>query len=168
MAWTARALVVALLVFTVYIVYTGSVHAYDLITGGVVALATGILFSNLTVKNPGKVVNPARWLALVVYALKYFFYYETVAHVDVIRRILHPRTPVNPAIVEAPFSAVTDYAVTAVANSITNTPGTVVVEVDENRRVFYIHWIDAKTLDPQEVRKIVFEDFERYARKVFD
>lgn len=165
---TARTLVVALLTFTTYIVYTGSILTYDIVTGVFVAVVVGLLFSNLTVKSPGKLLSPTRWLALMIYALKYFFYYETVAHIDVMRRILHPRVPVNPAIVEAPFQANTDYAITMIANSITNTPGTVVVDVDENRKVFYIHWIDAKTLNPVEVRKFVFEDFERYARKVFD
>lgn len=164
----ARVLVVAILTFTMYIVYTGSISTYDIVTGVIVAIAVGLLFSDLTVRNPKKLLCPTRWATLLVYALKYFFYYETIAHIDVIRRILHPRVPVNPAIVEAPFNADTDYAIAAVANSITNTPGTVVVDVDESRKVFYIHWIDAKTLDPVEVRKTVFEDFERYIKKVFD
>ncbi|MEM4062124.1 MAG: Na+/H+ antiporter subunit E, partial [Desulfurococcaceae archaeon] len=76
--------------------------------------------------------------------------------------------PVNPAVVMAPFDVETDYALTTIANSITNTPGTVVVDVDEKRRVFYIHWIDAKTLDPLDVKKRVFEDFEKYAKRIFD
>ena len=161
-------LAVALLSFAIYIVYTGSISPYDLATGAIVALIVGALFSGITVKTPVKLINPARWGYLVLYAIKYFVYYETLAHLDVISRILHPKTPVNPAVVMAPFDVETDYALTTIANSITNTPGTVVVDVDEKRRVFYIHWIDAKTLDPLDVKKRVFEDFEKYAKRIFD
>lgn len=164
----ASVIVIALLVFTTYIVYTGSISFYDLVTGIIVAVIVGTLFSTITVKNPAKLANPIRWVYLLTYAFKYFIYYETLAHLDVIKRILHPRTPVNPAIVMAPFNVETDYGIATVANSVTNTPGTVVVEVDEVHKVFYIHWIDAKTLDPITVRKLVFEDFEKYAKKIFE
>lgn len=157
-----------LLAYATYILYTGSISLYDVVMGAVVALIAGILFSGITVKNPAKIANPVRLVYLLAYAIKYFLYYETLAHLDVIARILHPQTPVNPAIVKAPFHVKTDFGITAVANSITNTPGTVVVEVDEEEKVFYIHWIDAKTLEPTEVRRRIFEDFEKYVRKVFD
>lgn len=162
------AILVSLLTFVVYMVCSGTASLYDVVTGLVVALCIGAIFSGITIERPAKVINPARWLALLLYAAKYFIIYETSAHLDVIKRILHPKMPVNPAIVKAPFHTETDYGITAVANSITNTPGTVVVEVDKDSKVFYIHWIDAKTLDPFAVRKHVFEDFERYVKKIFD
>lgn len=164
----AGTIIVAVFAFVIYVVYTGSATGYDVVTGAIAAAISGLLFSGLVVRKPTKVLDPVRWAYLVKYALKYFTYYETLAHVDVIKRILHPKVPVNPAVVEAPFTAETDYAITAVANSITNTPGTIVIDLDEKRKVFYIHWIDATTVEPAEVRKIVFEDFERYAKKILD
>jgi len=159
---------VAVFVFIMYIVYTGSISTYDLVTGALAGIVVAALFSGITIKNPAKVLNPIRWFYATAYAVKYFFYYETMAHVDVIKRILHPKVPVMPAIVEAPYTVTSDYAITAVACSITNTPGTVVVEVDEKRKVFYIHWIYAVTLEPMEAKKHIFEDFEKYAKKIFD
>lgn len=163
-----RALVVAFLAFIVYIIFSGSISLYDTVTGLLSAAVAGALFSNITVKDPLKPLNPIRWYYLLRYALRYFTIDETKAHVDVIKRILHPKVPVKPAIVRVPFHVTTDYAKTAVACSICNTPGTIVVEVDERERAFYVHWIDAKTLEPSEARRIISETFEEYSKKIFD
>ncbi|RLG77421.1 MAG: cation:proton antiporter, partial [Thermoprotei archaeon] len=62
----------------------------------------------------------------------------------------------------------TDYAMTTIANSITNTPGTVVVDVDPVERNFYVHWIDVKTTEPEEARLRISNVFEKYAWRVFE
>jgi multicomponent Na+:H+ antiporter subunit E len=168
MSRALNAFIVACLTFIVYIVFTGSVSIYDLMTGFIVAVVTGVLFSNIALSNALKVIDPRRWYILVRYAIRYFIIDETLAHVDVIKRILHPRVPVNPAIVKVPYYVETDYAKTCIACSITNTPGTVVVEIDENERFFYIHWIDAKTLEPEKARESISKVFEEYSKKIFD
>lgn len=163
-----NAIVIALLAFVIYVVFTGSLTTYDVITGLVVAIVVGALFSNITISNALKVFSPQRWYYLVKYACRYFIVDETLAHVDVIKRILHPKTPVNPAIVKVPYNVETDYAKTAIACSITNTPGTVVVEIDEKDKVFYVHWISAKTLEPEKARDYISKIFEKYSKKIFD
>jgi multicomponent Na+:H+ antiporter subunit E len=163
-----RALVVAILCFFIYVIFSGSVSTYDVITGVVVAIVVGALFSNIVLTNPVKVFDPKRWYYTIRYALRYFIVDETRAHVGVIKRILHPKTPVNPAIVKVPYRVRTDYSKTAIACSITNTPGTVVVEIDDVEKAFYVHWIDAKTLDPEEARKEISLVFEEYSKKIFD
>ncbi|MEM4503101.1 MAG: Na+/H+ antiporter subunit E, partial [Ignisphaera sp.] len=109
-----------------------------------------------------------RWVWLFAYTLHYFFIDEVKAHIDVIKRIIHPKMPINPGIVKVPINVSTDYALTAVANSITNTPGTVVVDVDKEKGYLYIHWIDVKTIEPNEAWKQISQVFEKFAKKVFD
>jgi len=167
-ARAGSALAVALLAFITYIVFSGSVSPYDIIAGVAVAAVVGGVFSTFTVKNPGKVFNPARWAWLVAYALYYFFVAEVKAHLDVMYRILHPKMPVKPGIVRVPFSVSSEYAITAVANSITNTPGTVVVDLDPDAKYFYVHWISVKTTEPEETRKHITAVFEKFSRKIFD
>ena len=162
------AIVVAILTFITYILFSGSLSVYDIITGLIIAAFCGAIFSGMTVTNALKVLDPRRWYYLFRYALRYFIIDETLAHTDVIKRILHPKTPVNPAIVKVPFYVKTDYAKTAIANSITNTPGTVVVEIDELENAFYVHWIDAKTLEPEKARERISRTFEEYSKKIFD
>lgn len=163
-----RAIGPIVLVFIVYIVFTGSVRAYDIITGLIVALVVGILTANIVVENPKKLAQPARLVWLVVYAVYYFFVAEVKAHLNVIYRILHPKVPVNPGIVRIPYELESDYAITTVANSITNTPGTVVVDINPEKKIYYVHWIDVKSLDPQEARKHVSLSFEKFAKNIFD
>ncbi len=168
----ARAFGPIILVFITYIVFSGSVRPYDLVTGAIVAVVVGLLVANIVVAKPSKLVEVWRLGWLIAYAIYYFFVAEVRAHLDVIYRILHPRMPVNPGIVRVAYGVETDYAITTIANSITNTPGTVVVDLDPDRKVFYVHWINIRVkkeeLEPKVARKHISQTFEKFARKIFD
>jgi multicomponent Na+:H+ antiporter subunit E len=56
----------------------------------------------------------------------------TTAAWDVTRVILHPRLPISPCLIRVPTSQVTDVGQVIYANSITLTPGTISVEVDDD------------------------------------
>ncbi|MFN3268640.1 MAG: Na+/H+ antiporter subunit E [Zestosphaera sp.] len=168
MRFVGKVLGVFFLVFIVYVVFSGSVSAYDLITGVLVALATSVITANLVISNPGKLIQVGRLGWLIIYSIRYFFVDEVRAHLDVIKRILHPKMPINPGIVKVPYEVVSDYAMLTIANSITNTPGTVVVDVFPEEKAFYVHWINAVATEPAEVRKHVSEVFERFAKRIFD
>lgn len=163
-----RAIPAALLAFATYIIFSGSTSFYDIITGIAASIPVGIITANILVTNPSKILDVRRWMWIIIYALRYFFIDEVKAHLDVIKRIVHPRMPINPGIVKIPVEVSTDYALTAVANSITNTPGTIVVDLDEEKKYFYVHWIDVSTIEPEKSRKLISQIFEEYAKKVFD
>ncbi|MEM0370975.1 MAG: Na+/H+ antiporter subunit E [Ignisphaera sp.] len=157
-----------LLAFVTYIVFSGSITLYDILTGIAVSIPIGVITANMLLTNPLKILDIKRWVWLFAYMLHYFFIDEVKAHIDVIKRIIHPKMPINPGIVKVPINVSTDYALTAVANSITNTPGTVVVDVDKEKGYLYIHWIDVKTIEPNEAWKQISQVFEKFAKKVFD
>ncbi len=163
-----RLIPVALATFIIYIVFTGSLTPYDIVTGIAVASLTAALFSHLLIENVSKSLNPIRLLWLIAYTLYYFTIIEMKAHLDVAKRVLHPRMPLNPGIVRVPYRVESEYAIVTVANSITNTPGTVVVDLDEEQKIFYVHWIDVKGLDPETTYKNISMTFEKYAKKIFD
>ena len=54
------------------------------------------------------------------------------ANLDVCRRILDPKLPISPVIIKVPCSQSDDLGRVIYANSITLTPGTVSLEVDES------------------------------------
>jgi len=164
----AKAFGPIVLAFIIYITFSGSVSIYDLVSGIIVALVVGLLMANLVVSKPSKLFQVWRLAWLAAYGIYYFFIAEVKAHSDLIYRILHPKMPVNPGIVRVPYSVETDYAMTTVANSITNTPGTVVVDLDPGKRTFYVHWIYIKDLTPTGAKKHISETFEKYAKKIFD
>ena len=150
-----------------YLLYTGVINYFEALLGIIVSIIVGILFADIVVKSPKKLYDPIRWIYGLIYAFLYFTIIEAKAHLQVLSLIFRPSN-VRPAIVRIPYSVETDYAVTAIANSITNTPGTVVIDVDEKRKVMYVHWIKAVELEDDMARKHVSSVFEKYARKIFD
>ncbi|NJE42522.1 Na+/H+ antiporter subunit E [Thermococcus sp. GR6] len=154
----------ALLAFITYIIFSGSSSPYDLFTGAVVAIGVGLLMGKYVVQNDAKAMNPVRWLWGLVYFLWYMLVAETKSHIDVIIRTITGNY--NPGIVKVPIGVETSYAKTLVANSITNTPGTVVVDMDEN--YLYVNWIDVTTLDPEKAKGEISADFERFAKRIFE
>lgn len=157
-------IVVALLIFVVYILFAGSLSTYTALTGIVVAVALSAVFTKYIIKNEYKVVDVRRLLYLIYYFLKYMSIIEMRAHLDVVKRIF--TMDIKPGIVKVPVEVNSRYARLLVMGSITNTPGTVVV--DENENYFYVNWINTITDDPEVARKYISEDFERYAHKIFE
>jgi len=162
------ALLPALLVFVVYIAFSGSVALYDIITGLIVAVLAGLLFSELLVKAPRKSLEIKRLGYLLVYIAYFFLVAEVKAHLDVIKRILNPKLPINPGIVRVPYRVASDYSIVGVATSITNTPGTVVVDLSKEKGCFYVHWINVRATEPEKCREMISKNFERFLGKVFD
>ncbi|ACJ15752.1 Hypothetical integral membrane protein [Thermococcus onnurineus NA1] len=154
----------ALLAFITYIIFSGSSSPYDMFTGAVVAIGVGLLMGRYVVQNDAKAMNPVRWLWGVIYFLWYMLVAETKSHIDVIIRIITGNY--NPGIVKVPIGVETSYAKTLVANSITNTPGTVVVDMDD--KYFYVNWIDVTTLDPETAKGEISADFERFAKRILE
>ncbi|NPA47969.1 MAG: Na+/H+ antiporter subunit E [Thermococci archaeon] len=151
---------VAILTFVTYMLFTGSAHPYDVVTGVIVAVVVGALLGSIAGSNVA--LNPVRCFWALVYFVWYSFVAEVKAHVDVMRRVI--TGDVNPGIVRVPISLRSPYARTIVANSITNTPGTVVVDTDEE--FLYVNWIDVRSTDPSAAREEISKDFERFARRI--
>ena len=154
------------LVLAVYLFYTGSVSEYDLATGSVVALVVSLIVGHWIIEDDRKAFSPRRWFYAVLYGLRYFLIEETKTHIDVAKRVFTLRA--NPGIVRVPLEVESDYGRVLVANSITNTPGTIVVDISDDGKWLYVHWIDVSTLDEREVKESIVAYFEDYARKIFD
>ncbi len=153
-------------VLAVYLFYTGSVSEYDIITGSTVALVVSFLIGHWLVEDELKFFSPRRWFYAVIYGFRYFFIEETKTHIDVAKRVFTLRA--NPGIVRIPLEVESDYGKVLVANSITNTPGTIVVDISDDGKWLYVHWIDVSTLEDREVKENIVAYFEDYARKIFD
>ncbi|MEM4699589.1 MAG: Na+/H+ antiporter subunit E [Candidatus Nezhaarchaeales archaeon] len=167
-----KVLAAFMLMYAAYLVFSSpspEVLYADLLMGAVVSLAGGLLVADVLIsKHPSKVFDPRRWAWLLAYAVHYFTLMELRAHLDVIKRILHPKMPIRPGIVRVPYRVESDHGIVAVANSVTNTPGTVVVDLDAAARKYYIHWIDVLSTDEEACFNAITKDFEKYARRAFD
>lgn len=163
-----KTLLPTLLAFVLYIVYTGSIRLYDIITGSIVAIIVGGIFAQLLIKDWRKSLDPRRGIELAKYLVRYFLVDEVKAHVEVIKLGFSPKMPIKPGIVRIPIHSRSEYAITLTSLSITNTPGTVVIDVDKEKGILYVNWIYVKSIDPEECYKHVAAVFDKYARKIFD
>ena len=69
------------------------------------------------------------------------------ANVDVAYRLITGR--IRPGIVRIKTGLKTDLGLAMLANSITLTPGTLTVEVDDKTNDLYVHWINVTDKDPK-------------------
>jgi multicomponent Na+:H+ antiporter subunit E len=61
--------------------------------------------------------------------------------------VVQPRLLIRPAIVAYPLTVTTDAQITLLANMITLTPGTLSVDVSDDRRTLFIHALDVPSRD---------------------
>jgi len=88
----------------------------------------------------------------------------TKANLDVAYRVITGK--INPGIVRIQTSLKNSYAMTMLANSITLTPGTLTVEVDEDNGTYYIHWINITNAEP--TGRDIYGSFEEWAKRVVE
>ncbi|MCW5732216.1 MAG: Na+/H+ antiporter subunit E [Alphaproteobacteria bacterium] len=94
-----------------------------------------------------------RRLPLVARLLLLFLYELVLSSLRVARDVLKPRMTFRPGIVAVPIDLNDDLQITMLANLITLTPGTMSVDVSDDRKLIYVHAMDIGDRD-QLVRDI--------------
>lgn len=70
----------------------------------------------------------------------FFFLYELVkANIQVAYDVITPKYYMKPGIIRIPLHAKTDLEITLLANLITLTPGTLSLDVSDDKKVLYVH-----------------------------
>ena len=137
----------------------------SILAGLGVALIITLLFGGAFSSKPGRMFNPLRIFWLLLY-IPVFFYYCVKANVQVVYLVLHPDMPIKPGIVKVTTKLTSESGITALANSITLTPGTLTVDVVNNNEL-YVHWLLVETTDQEEATKEIVERFEYFLAKIF-
>jgi multicomponent Na+:H+ antiporter subunit E len=114
----------------------------EIIFGIILSAIVGIISAKILVKKDLRMANPVRWFLFVAYVIGPFFIEMAKANVDVAYRVLTGK--INPGIVKISPKLKTDLGISMLANSITLTPGTLSVDIDEDTNDLYIHWINVK------------------------
>jgi len=139
----------------------------SIIVGVFASLLVALLFVDIFTRDPHKFFSPVRIFYLILY-IPVFLYYCVKANLQMVYLVLHPEMPIRPGIVKVKTALKTDSARTALANSITLTPGTLTVDIDEEEGALYVHWIDVKTLDEAEATREIVQRFEWFLSRIFD
>lgn len=101
-----------------------------------------------------------------VVSLALLFVYELILSAwRVTVLVLSPNMKLKPGIFAYPLKVDRDFEITLLANLITLTPGTLSVDVSEDRRYLYVHAIDCS--DPAQTRREIADGFERKIMEAF-
>ena len=154
-----------LLVFALWMLLFWELSVSVVASGLFFAMIVSTLLGDIFPDNLHSLLNPRRWFFLLLY-LPYFLFYCVKANLDVALRVLHPDVPIHPGIVKVRTTLKTSLARTALANSITLTPGTLTVDIDGDE--LYIHWINVSGQDVESRSKHICGAFEPMLRRIFE
>lgn len=166
-----RRLIYFVLAFIIWVLLSwpfvdGRIDIQVVIAGVIASAIVALLFHEVLPPEHHIFVSPVRIFWAVVY-IPVFFYYVILANFDVVYRALHPKMPINPGIVKIKTKLKTQSGITALANSITLTPGTLTVDLTDDG-FLYIHWINVKSADTEEASRFIAHKFEYFLEKIFE
>ena len=161
-----RRLIYFVLAFIIWMLLTWQIDAQVIIAGLIVSVIAALLFHEILPKEHHVFISPVRVFWVLLY-LPVFFYYVMKANLDVVYRALHPKMPIKPGIVKIKTILKTEAGITALANSITLTPGTLTVDLTDDG-FLYIHWINVKSDDTEQATKLIARKFEWFLQKIFE
>jgi len=166
-----RRLIYFVLALVIWILLTwpfvdGEIDRQVVIAGLIASVLVALLFHDILPKEHRVFISPMRVFWFLVY-IPVFFYYVLKANLDVVYRALHPRMPINPGIVKIKTILKTESGITALANSITLTPGTLTVDLTDDG-FLYIHWINVKSDDVEQATQHIARRFEWFLQRIFE
>jgi len=168
----SRYLYTVIVAFVIWLFITASLDPQELGFGLLLSLIVAALTYDLFTTGGLSNLHPKK-LAYAAAYIPYFLWAMIVANLDVAYRVLHPKRPIRPGIVKCKTVLNTDAGKLALANSITLTPGTITLDVDEDE--YFIHWIwvpDEAMVDDEEAHVKassagITEPFEKFLKVIF-
>lgn len=97
-----------------------------------------------------------------VVGLGFYFLKELIrANLKIAYDILTPHYFMQPAIIALPLKASSDLEISLLANMLTLTPGSLSVDVSEDRKELYVHLLYAADEDVEDIKQELKDGFER-------
>ena len=144
----ARFFLTFLVMFTVWLVFSGRFDGFHLILGVISCAIIALLSADLLFAASINRGLPLLWLRFIRY-LPWLLYQIFRANLHVMYLVFHPRMMelIDPHIIEFTSKLTSDVSRTTFANSITLTPGTITVHVTTLGK-FSVHCIDTESGRP--------------------
>ena len=141
MDYIMRFVLTALIMFAFWIFLSGKFSFILLLSGGISSLLVSYMSNDLLIGNGDMKLGFIRTIRFIRF-LPWLLWQIVLANIDLALRTLHPKMPINPMLINFKNNLKTDLGMVILANSITLTPGTVTIDVNENE--FLIHVISEK------------------------
>ncbi len=140
---------------------------YDLVTLGIgvlIALFISIIFCSKCEIFSEMNFSPKGIMYFIAYI--FVFLVELIkSNLDVAKRVIAPSLPIKPGIVEVETKLKSKLGRMILANSITLTPGTLTVKVEND--TFFIHCINVEHTDVEGATKDIVKKFEKYLEVIY-
>lgn len=143
-----------ILLTIIWVFLTGSLAVVNFIFGFVVSFLILWIISSKD-GNPKYV----RFVPKIISFILFFLWEVIKANLQVAYEVITPKNNMKPGIVKVPLSAKTNIEITLLANLITLTPGTLSLDVSEDKKVLYVHSMYVH--DKQEFIDEIKNGFER-------
>jgi len=148
----------------IWLIANGTLATDSVLTGVVITAAIALAFATYS-----RVYSVIRWSPRVIYTYLLYlgvFLYELVkANLNVMRYVYSPHIDIHPGIVEIRTGLRSPIGRLALANSITLTPGTLVVDMQGDS--LFIHWINVTATDPVAATQEIAGRFEKYLKIIY-
>ena len=148
----------------IWILINNSLNLEILGLGFILSLILAIIFGRRTDVLDEFKFTPKAFFYTGVYLLV-FFWDLIKSNLDVALRVLKPSLPINPGIVKTKTVLKSKMARMILTNSITLTPGTLTVDIEDD--ILYIHWIDVESEDIDIATEKIVKKFEKILVKIY-
>ena len=172
MAWWQKVVITFFVLFVYWIVLTGTFNVSFLATGAILCVLMSLMtydFFTRDIKGRKNVFSRMlMFVLLYIPELAFIFLFRIIeANVNVARHVI--KMDINPGIVKIHTNLRSHTAVTALANIITLTPGTLTMDVKETLEgnTLYVHWIDVETLSSEEAGEIIKGGVDEWLQRIF-
>lgn len=134
----------AIIMFVFWMLLSGETGLVLLLSGIIASLFVAYMSHDLLIGKADIRLGFVRILRFIKY-LPWLLWQVMLSNIDIAYRTLHPKMPISPNIVSLKNEFKTEMGMVILANSITLTPGTVTIEVNE--REFIVHAIAQDVAD---------------------
>ncbi len=142
----------SVILFVLWMALTGSLELSNITVGVLISLSVALLQTRLFVSDDFKIINPI-WGLVYLWVL---FKNLWLSNLRIAKRTLSKDMKLSPAIVAVKTELKSDWKKLLLANSITLTPGTLTLDIKEDR--LYIHVIEYREGDCKEDITKEFEE----------
>ncbi|BAL80530.1 Na+/H+ antiporter subunit E [Caldisericum exile] len=153
-----------IVLFLTWILLTESFATSELIFGFLIALVISIGTADLFTEHGLAHLNPKRLFYLIIY-IPYYLYQVIKANIQVAVIVLSPSLPIKPGIVKVKTNLKSDVGKLSLANSITLTPGTITMDVQDDE--LFVHWIKVEDESVEGATESIVSPFEKFLKEIF-
>jgi len=160
----SRIVITFFFLMALWLLFTFSLDLFSLLLGGIFSLAISMFAHDLFVEREEKIhrgILPRfEFFALYVFVVLWEIY---LASFYVVYQVITMK--INPGIVKIRTHLKSKLARALLANSITLTPGTVTIDLQED--YLYVHWLVVKTGNSHKAARMIKGNYEAQLKRIF-